>query len=324
MQSSLAMGESMKIRTLIAALTLLECAAGPATAQRTTNVLGVPLVAAHIFGDKFRPSEEDLACVRRGQLLATKPSEFAIDRNVIYNIRRDGIEQGVLECRKGGDLFSITTKPTFDQHALQTLVVDAGVVLFGGDREAIRRAVGECWKNVKPGGIDNIRWERADAKVWLNCHKLEGARGLDGYFKVNVRPADGKTALGHAPSAQGASCKALVATATKGLGGDGQSARFIGSCVQVGIECGTPPRHDTISVVTTCPAPASAVRAGIVSSLQVAVGHTGPQVKAFVDACLAGAANGRRPDDKEVGKNGLLVCTEGVTPRTVELQGMRQ
>ena len=198
-----------------------------------------------------------------------------------------------------------------------------------GDREAIRRAAGECWRNVKPGGIDNIRWERADAKVWLNCHKMDGVRGLDGYFKVNVRPADGRTALGYAPSAQGASCKTLVTTAAKGLGGDGQSARFTGPCVQVGIDCADSsttgyPKHDSISILTTCPSIAAPVRAGIVSSLQTAIGYKGPQVKPFVDSCLAGAASGRRPEDKEIGKDGLLVCGEGVKPRTVELQGMRQ
>ena len=312
----------MKTGFAIAALTLLACAAGPAAAQRTTNVLGVPLSPASMIGGTFKPGEEDFACVRHGQQLAIKPTTYEEMRNVVFSLRRDGIEHAILRCRQNDDAFVVDTKLVIDLAALQTVVADAGAVLFGGDREAIRRAVGDCWHNVRPGS-DNLRWERAEAAIWINCTKSEAERGSPGSFRIVMRHANSHGVRSQAPWT--ISCQSLVTSAGKALGGDGQSTRFGGPCVQATIMCATPPRHDTISIVTTCQSPAPPVRAGIVSILQTATAHKGPQVKAFVDACLAAEAARRpRPEDKEIGKDGALVCTEGHRPGTVDLHGTRR
>lgn len=296
-----------------------------APAQRATHILGVPIIAAQAFRDPIQLEEEDFACVRRGQQLEMQPTGFAIMRNVIYDVRRDGIEQAVLECRKTDDRFLITTKPSFDQSRLLSIAAEAGTKLFGAERDAVMRAVEACRRNVRSMADGNSRSELAGTSTLVNCSKSDAGQGFDGRFEVVIGPMSSPISVQNAPTEQLTSCKMLLAGTALALGGDGTTTSYSGPCVKVSVLCGgthlmgVAEGRNAINIQTTCASPSTAVRAGIVSSLQAAVAPRSGAIKPFVDACfMAMAARRTLPEDKRIG-SGLLVCT-GLDGNTIEFR----
>ena len=231
----------------------------------------------------------------------------------------------MLECRKNDDRFLITTKPSFDQRRLLSIAAEAGAKLFASDRDAVARAVDACLRNVRSTAEGQDRWELAGSNVRVNCKRTDAARGFDSRFEIVIRSASSRTAVQNAPWAQSTSCKALLASTARALGGDGETTNFTGPCVKVSVLCGgthlmgMPQGRDAINIQTTCAIPPATVRAGIVSSLQAAVAPKSAAVKPFVDACFAAMAGRREPpEDKRVG-SGLLVCT-GLDASTIEFR----